>query len=443
MYATGTTVASSSSLFPRSVRSPSPSSRQSVAFALVRSPSARASFASATLPARRDRLRARFAALSMGNKPRLVCIACSAAFKRASGPKSARCKMCRAKALAAGESLDDDFEATLIGFKRNDVVDASERANGIDVGGVAEGGVSKNASGGGGGKRRKKKAKKGASKPSARSDPICLEILDELDRTCVIIDRANAAEEMEKCLETLRAAPVIAVDCEGVMMSRTGPVTVLQFAAKDAIFLIDVQDLGRDAFGARGSNGLLDLLESEEQLKLMFDCRMDSDALFHQFDVRLGNVMDVQLLDIAARRSLGKMVERVSGIAKATDSHLTSAETAVAEDLKVRVKKLYSKDESDLWALRPFTDDVRRYAALDVWLLIKLYVKISFDLRDDKDDWVDRARNASAKRVLEFRELEVAVQQGVFTEENTVAPSFWYVSREMRAPRVPMMSKIA
>jgi len=160
-------------------------------------------------------------------------------------------------------------------------------------------------------------------------------------------------------------------------------------------------------------------------LKLMFDCRMDSDALFHQFDVRLGNVMDVQLLDIAARRSLGKMIERVPGIAKVTDSHLTSAETAVAEDLKVRVKKLYSKDESDLWALRPFTDDVRRYAALDVWVLIKLYVKISFDLRDDKDGWVDRARNASAKRVLEFRELEVAMQQGVFAEENTVAPSFW------------------
>jgi len=362
----------------------------------------------------------------MGNKPRLACIACGATFKRSSGPKSARCKTCRAKALAAGESLDDDVEATLIGFKRDDVADASEGTNAIDVGGVSEGGVSKNTSGGGGGgKRRKKKAKKGSSKPSVQSDPICLEILDELDRTCVIIDRTNAAEKMDKCLETLRAAPVIAVDCEGVMMSRTGPVTVVQCAAKDAIFLIDVQDLGRDAFGSRGSNGLLDLLESKEQLKLMFDCRMDSDALFHQFDVRLGNVMDVQLLDIAARRSLGKMIERVPGIAKVTDSHLTSAETAVAEDLKVRVKKLYSKDESDLWALRPFTDDVRRYAALDVWVLIKLYVKISFDLRDDKDGWVDRARNASAKRVLEFRELEVAMQQGVFAEENTVAPSFW------------------
>ena len=162
MYATGAAVTACSSLsFTRSVCAPTSSSRQSVAFSLARSPSTRASFASATLPSRRDRLRARFAAWSMGNKPRLVCIACGAAFKRASGPKSARCKTCRAKALAAGESLEDDVEATLIGFKRDDVADASERADGMDVGGVAEGGVSKNASGGGGGKRRKKKAKKG------------------------------------------------------------------------------------------------------------------------------------------------------------------------------------------------------------------------------------------------------------------------------------------
>ncbi len=70
------------------------------------------------------------------------------------------------------------------------------------------------------------------------------------------------------------------------------------------------------------------------------------------------------------------------------------------------------------------TDDVRRYAALDVWLLIKLYEKMMFDLRDDTDDWVARAFKESARRVLAFRELEVAMEQGVFTEESTVAPTF-------------------
>ena len=118
------------------------------------------------------------------------------------------------------------------------------------------------------------------------------------------------------------------------------------------------------------------------------------------------------------------MIDRVSGIAKCTGTYLTSVETAVAADLKVRVKKLYAAEESTLWAERPMTDDVRRYAALDVWLLIKLYEKMMFDLRDDTDDWVARAFKESARRVLAFRELEVAMEQGVFTEESTVAPTF-------------------
>jgi exonuclease 3'-5' domain-containing protein 1 len=175
---------------------------------------------------------------------------------------------------------------------------------------------------------------------------------------------------------------------------------------------------------------------------------MDSDALFHQFDIRLANVMDVQLLDVASRRAIGQMIDRVPGIAKTTSTHMTAAETAVAEDLKVRVKKLYAVEESDLWAVRPLTTDARRYAALDVWLLIKLYQKLKFDFRDDKDDWIPRTLQASAARVLEFRELKIAVQQGVFTEESTMAPTFWYV---LVSPclcfaidvTVPMMSTIA
>ena len=88
------------------------------------------------------------------------------------------------------------------------------------------------------------------------------------------------------------------------------------------------------------------------------------------------------------------------------------------------MRKLYAVEESQLWAERPLTEDARRYAALDVWLLIKLYDKMKFDLRDDKDDWTSRSLKESARRVLEFRELEVAIRQGVFTDESTVAPTF-------------------
>jgi len=360
----------------------------------------------------------------MGNKPRLVCAACASTFKRQTARSTRFCKPCQAAASARGETLDDDDDA------RGGVVLGFERANGDDSSGLErdalEGGGKRAEAGGSGGAAKKKKRRKKAAAPTnAKSDPMCLEIVNALDQRCEIIDATNYEIKMPACVETIKASSVVAVDCEGVRMSRTGPVTVVQCATRDAIYLIDVQSLGGRAFGDRNAGGLRDVLESSEApLKLMFDCRMDSDALFHQFDVRLENVMDVQVLDVAARRALGKMIDRVAGIVKCAGTHLTSAETAVADDLKVRVKKLYAVEESTLWADRPLTDDVRRYAALDVYLLLKLYEKIMFDLKEDKDDWVARTLKESSRRVLAFRELDVAVEQGVFTEESTIAPTF-------------------
>ncbi len=359
---------------------------------------------------------------SMGNKSRLTCATCGAAYKRYTGCSTRFCKQCRAAGSTRddAETLETDDDGALIGFKRsNDAVTG-------DCDYLREAaGAKPAAKGGGGGGKKKRKKKKKTPTLNARTDPQCAEILAHLDATCVVIDASNAESELEPCVEALKQAEYIAVDCEGVRMSRTGPVTVLQCATRDRLYLIDVQSLGEMCFGDRGAGGVRDVLESKDvPIKLMFDCRMDSDALFHQFDVRLENVMDAQVLDVATRRSLGKMIDRVSGIAKCTGTYLTSVETAVAADLKVRVKKLYAAEESTLWAERPMTDDVRRYAALDVWLLIKLYEKMMFDLRDDTDDWVARAFKESARRVLAFRELEVAMEQGVFTEESTVAPTF-------------------
>jgi len=361
--------------------------------------------------------------LGMGNKKRIVCARCREPFKRASGAPTTVCKRCKALRNAAGaaDALDGGaLDGVMLGFSAPDACDVDEFEH------ASEGGHSGAIAGvaGGSAGKKKKKTKKKPPATDAKRDPACLEILDDLDRKTALIDSASGIEALRACAEALRAAAVVAVDCEGVLMSRTGPVTVLQCATKEVIYLIDVQDLGSDAFGARGSGGVRDVLESPDILKLMFDCRMDSDALFHQFDVRLEHVLDVQLLDVAARRSLGKLIDRVPGIAKCAGTHLTSAETAVADDLKVRVKKMYSVEESTLWATRPLTDDVRRYAALDVWLLIRLHAKMKNDFREDREEWIARTFKASARRVLEFRELDVAVAQGVFTEESTIAPAF-------------------
>jgi hypothetical protein len=43
------------------------------------------------------------------------------------------------------------------------------------------------------------------------------------------------------------------------------------------------------------------IIGSTQVLKVFWDCRRDATALFHQHDVRLGGVLDLQLADIALR----------------------------------------------------------------------------------------------------------------------------------------------
>ncbi len=287
--------------------------------------------------------------------------------------------------------------------------------------------------------KKKKKKKKGgeqnkgntnALKMNVMKDAECREILDELDEQVVFID-SYTSEAFTQCVLELKRAKVIAYDCEGVRLSRTGKITLLQIAIPKKIFLIDVMTIGGKEVFTDG--GLKDIIESEEILKLAYDVRMDSDALFHQHDVVLKNVLDLQLLDIAIRRAAGGIVEHLPSLSKTVSRRLTNAEILVCEDLKKRVKNMYtSVEDGDLWARRPLIDDARRYAALDAWVLMKLDQAMRpngttaphlFPGFDEK--WNERVLNASRKRIDEYKDKEIPIDQGgKRTAEMTQAPPF-------------------
>ena len=287
--------------------------------------------------------------------------------------------------------------------------------------------------------KKKKKKKKGgeqnkgntnALRMNVMKDAECREILDELDEQVVFID-SYTSEAFTQCVLELKRAKVIAYDCEGVRLSRTGKITLLQIAIPKKIFLIDVMTIGGKEVFIDG--GLKDIIESEEILKLAYDVRMDSDALFHQHDVVLKNVLDLQLLDIAIRRAAGGIVEHLPSLSKTVSRRLTNAEILVCEDLKKRVKNMYTSiEDGDLWARRPLTDDARRYAALDAWVLMKLnhamrpngttasHLFPGFD-----ESWNERVFDASRKRIDEYKDKEVPIEQGgKRTSEMTHAPTF-------------------
>ncbi len=83
---------------------------------------------------------------------------------------------------------------------------------------------------------------------------------------------------------------------------RSGKLCIVILAAvvnnKRVAWLIDVCALGSAAFApVPGHPGLKALLEDTSVEKLMWDPRLDSDALYAQYNVHLKNVMCVQLAE--------------------------------------------------------------------------------------------------------------------------------------------------
>ena len=121
-------------------------------------------------------------------------------------------------------------------------------------------------------------------------------------------------------------------------LSRKGALTIITVATEDKAYVLDVLKLGQAVF----SSGLGEILEDKSRKKLMFDCRQDSDALWHQFNVKLTGVLDLQLLEIIYRRENAKD-SRPSSIKYARRSQRTD-EVEVIYGF-AHCLELYVKDE--------------------------------------------------------------------------------------------------
>ena len=398
------------------------------------------------------------AAPLMGNKPRLTCASCGASFKRKTSTDKSSPPFCGVACAAAGPSsgygdVPPAFAGGGGGAAPSVGYDSDRSA------GSASGSFSWEREAGDGKRRNKRKRKKQKKRPTPPSrpvedDPACVAVLNLLDARCRVV--ASPGPALDDAMRRCASVDVLAVDCEGVAMSRVGPITLLQVAAGRDVFLFDVQALGTEhLFGGVDDaprTPLRDALENPHATKLMFDCRVDSDALYHQHGVKLAGVFDVQLADVAARRRRSLAVTFLAGMPKCAQRHLSAgaaaAEAALAaldgpaaaregaeppitaeavsrvtEHLKTKVKALYAPDrggDSGLWALRPISVDARRYAALDVWLLGEIHDAMTSSESLD-EEWTGRVVRASEARVVEYRDAKEPVLQ--FRDpERAVAP---------------------
>jgi exonuclease 3'-5' domain-containing protein 1 len=126
-----------------------------------------------------------------------------------------------------------------------------------------------------------------------------------------IIDTTEQVKSLVGRLELpVQHVPTMFVDLEGVDLGREGSVSIFTLSIDTGeptmqVYLIDIHTLGNKAFETADSRGVTfkNILQDEKIIKVFFDVRNDSDALFRHFNVALQGVEDVQLMESATRKT--------------------------------------------------------------------------------------------------------------------------------------------
>ena len=172
------------------------------------------------------------------------------------------------------------------------------------------------------------------------------------------VDRALAAADEGQ--ERIR----VAFDCEGVDLSRCGSIEIVTLffdtpeSSVESIFLVDVGRMSDDTLRAQRIKALKNLFECISVEKIIHDCRMDCDALYHHCGIRVKNVLDTSCMHTVVTSVPTKNLNDVLSFNK------------IAEN-GARDKSVY-RSNPRFWATRPFTATMIEWASGDVDKLAKL-----------------------------------------------------------------------
>ena len=201
-------------------------------------------------------------------------------------------------------------------------------------------------------------------------------------------------------------------DAEGVLLGRNGALTIATFSGigMEDIYVVDVQALGGARVFAEHLPSFRAMLESPSVAKITFDCRTDSDALFHQFGVTLRGVLELQVLDQAIRIQKGeappmRCIYVVNGGVPYLKSMANISERYAVHSAKLTVSHA-------LWGKRPLPEAAIEYASADVHVIKQLVTEMK------KTELSEVLRKAvslnSARYESYFRERESPICRNAF-----------------------------
>jgi len=211
------------------------------------------------------------------------------------------------------------------------------------------------------------------------------------ERFFTMIDRALDSEE----------GVTVAFDCEGVNLSRVGSVELvsLYFDAtvehEGATFLVDLhREEGEESpFRVKRLEALKGLFESKQVVKVIHDCRMDSDALFHLEGIKLSYVHDTSCCHAVLTGS--------------DDINLNDMLLYYGiEQNSARDKSVYQENPA-FWATRPLTQKMIEWATSDVDKLMVVASKQRQDLEARGPDAVECTKLLSERYTKMVRDMKL------------------------------------
>ncbi|KAJ6779593.1 hypothetical protein PWT90_08509 [Aphanocladium album] len=224
--------------------------------------------------------------------------------------------------------------------------------------------------------------------------------IDKIEDIKLLTDRISLC--ISECQTQMQ--PALYVDLEGARLSRNGSVSLMTILlgsnepAKD-IFIVDVQKLRSDAFQISGHQGqtLQSILQSEDVLKVFFDVRNDSDALFAHYAIKLARVRDIQLME-SANRETTHARRYVSGLGRCIEDVLIGTQRDAWKRCKANGEKAWNPARGGSYAAftdRPLSADILSYCVGDVQMLPVLYEKYD----RDEHEWKELVVRHSQRRI--------------------------------------------
>ncbi|KAK3989363.1 ribonuclease H-like domain-containing protein [Cladorrhinum sp. PSN332] len=205
--------------------------------------------------------------------------------------------------------------------------------------------------------------------------------------------------ELETFLSAIPPSTTLYLDLEGQSLCRHGTISLITILLhpQKIVRLVDVLSLGKSAFTTTSKDGkksLKSIFEDPTVPKCLWDVRNDADALLALYNVNLAGVTDIQLLENASRRR--------------DKTYLYGLDKAIQSDLRLRYPD-YSRWKntktaitalmrSNIFAVRPLDAKTIQYCANDVVHLPSLR---DLYLKRIKPDWLEKAKQESARRVEE------------------------------------------